>query len=104
MAKIAFLLKQAENSLFNGHKIVCFFYEALVGGGGIRQWGWLIGKYTQIMDGKSGYVSQSDAPLYFGLGNASVESITVKWPAGGETVVPGSSIADLRLVTIVEAD
>jgi hypothetical protein len=61
-------------------------------------------KYTQIMDGKSGYVSQSDAPLYFGLGNASVESITVKWPAGGETVVPGSSIADRRLVTIVEAD
>ncbi len=46
--------------------------------------------YTQLHDGKSGYLSQSSMPLYFGLGAAgSVERIDVRWPSGTEQTVPG---------------
>ncbi len=46
--------------------------------------------YTQLHDGKSGYLSQSSLPLYFGLGAAdSVERIDVRWPSGGDQTVPG---------------
>jgi hypothetical protein len=39
--------------------------------------------YTQYHDGKSGYLSQSSLPLYFGLGDATaVESVEVLWPSG----------------------
>jgi len=39
--------------------------------------------YTQVLDGKSGYLSQSITPLYFGLGAAtSAYEISVKWPSG----------------------
>jgi hypothetical protein len=35
------------------------------------------------VDGKSGYLSQSDLPLYFGLGGAAgVAAIEVRWPSG----------------------
>ena len=38
---------------------------------------------TQFHDGKSGYLSQSSIPLYFGLGEAaSVDSVEVIWPSG----------------------
>lgn len=38
---------------------------------------------TKYNDGKSGYLSQSDLPLYFGLGdNAKIERIEVQWPSG----------------------
>ena len=41
------------------------------------------GVYTQVLDGKSGYLSQSLMPLYFGLGEASaVNSVEVSWPSG----------------------
>ena len=43
---------------------------------------------TQFHDGKSGYLSQSSMPLYFGLGDAEkIESITVLWPSGKKQVV-----------------
>ncbi|MGA8267045.1 MAG: ASPIC/UnbV domain-containing protein, partial [Candidatus Acidiferrales bacterium] len=39
--------------------------------------------YTQYNDGKSGYLSQSVLPLYFGLGDATkIDSIEVDWPSG----------------------
>jgi enediyne biosynthesis protein E4 len=39
--------------------------------------------YTQYNDGKSGYLSQSDLPLYFGLGDATkIDRIEVQWPSG----------------------
>jgi hypothetical protein len=39
--------------------------------------------FAQYNDGKSGYLSQSSLPLYFGLGdNKEVEQIEVLWPSG----------------------
>jgi hypothetical protein len=36
-----------------------------------------------VLDGKSGYLSQSDLPLYFGLANADhAGAIDVRWPSG----------------------
>jgi len=41
------------------------------------------GNQVQWQDGKSGYLSQSVYPLYFGLGDAeSIEAIEVRWPSG----------------------
>ncbi len=46
--------------------------------------------YVKVHDGKSGYLSQSSYPLYFGLGNATeVEEIEVLWPSGRRQSVPG---------------
>ncbi|HEY2796866.1 MAG TPA: CRTAC1 family protein [Thermoanaerobaculia bacterium] len=43
---------------------------------------------THAHDGKSGYLSQSSLPLYFGLGSASeVERVEVLWPSGRRSVV-----------------
>ena len=46
------------------------------------------GSYAQVMDGKSGYLSQSSMPLYFGLGDAGkIEEIRVLWPSGSQQVI-----------------
>ena len=46
------------------------------------------GSYVQVMDGKSGYLSQSSMPLYFGLGDArKIKGIRVLWPSGKEQVI-----------------
>ncbi|HEX4498419.1 MAG TPA: CRTAC1 family protein [Thermoanaerobaculia bacterium] len=46
--------------------------------------------YTQWNDGKSGYLSQSSMPLYFGLGDAAkVDSVEVTWPTGKTQTVTG---------------
>ena len=53
---------------------------------------------TQVMDGKSGYLSQSDLPLYFGLGEQeTVDAITITWPSGTVQKL-GSTEANQRLV------
>ena len=39
-------------------------------------------RQTRWVDGKSGYLSQSSIPLYFGLADARPERIEVKWPSG----------------------
>ena len=41
------------------------------------------GTYTKQYDGKSGYLSQSSLPLYFGLGDdTAVNRVEVRWPSG----------------------
>src|SRR5262249_23923370 len=46
--------------------------------------------YTKWNDGKSGYLSQSALPLYFGLGDAeAVERIEIDWPSGRKQVETG---------------
>jgi hypothetical protein len=44
--------------------------------------------YTQYNDGKSGYLSQSSLPLYFGLGKATeIDQIEVLWQSGTKQVI-----------------
>jgi hypothetical protein len=44
--------------------------------------------YTRYNDGKSGYLSQSVLPLYFGLGDATkIDRIEVDWPSGRKQLV-----------------
>jgi hypothetical protein len=59
-------------------------------------------RYTRVNDGKSGYLSQSDLPLYFGLGDsATAEAIRVFWPSGKEQTIEGPIEID-RLLEIRE--
>src|SRR2546423_2401881 len=54
------------------------------------------------LDGKSGYLSQSDLPLYFGLADADyAERIEVRWPSGRRQAV-GGPIKAGRVVEVVE--
>jgi hypothetical protein len=54
-----------------------------------------------LHDGKSGYLSQSSLPLYFGLGDAErVERVVVEWPSGERQVVEAP--AANRRLTITE--
>jgi enediyne biosynthesis protein E4 len=54
------------------------------------------------LDGKSGYLSQSDLPLYFGLGDADhADRIEVRWPSGRHQTMPGPINAG-RTIEVVE--
>ncbi|HKA35431.1 MAG TPA: CRTAC1 family protein [Thermoanaerobaculia bacterium] len=58
--------------------------------------------YTKWNDGKSGYLSQSALPLYFGLGDAaSIEAVEVDWPSGRKQVV-GSGLRINSTLSISE--
>lgn len=57
---------------------------------------------TRLNDGKSGYLSQSSLPLYFGLGDAgTIDRIEVTWPSGHTQTIDGP-IATNRRLEIVE--
>lgn len=57
--------------------------------------------YAKVHDGKSGYLSQSLLPLYFGLGDArQVDRIEVLWPSGTRQVL--GPVAANRLLEIRE--
>ena len=46
------------------------------------------GASVKLHDGKSGYLSQSSLPLYFGLGDdAAVPRVDVRWPSGKTQVI-----------------
>jgi hypothetical protein len=58
--------------------------------------------WTQCHDGKSGYLSQSALPLYFGLGDATkIDRVEVTWPGGRKQTVTANLAAN-KLVTIKE--
>ncbi|HEV3059553.1 MAG TPA: CRTAC1 family protein [Vicinamibacterales bacterium] len=58
--------------------------------------------YTKYNDGKSGYLSQSSLPLYFGLGEAGqIERVEVDWPSGRRQVETRQLGAN-RVLRIVE--
>jgi hypothetical protein len=47
-------------------------------------------RLVRVVDGKSGYLSQSDFPLYIGLGAATrADTVEVRWPSGKGQVAPG---------------
>jgi hypothetical protein len=56
--------------------------------------------FTRWQDGKSGYLSQSVMPLYFGLGDATaIDKIEVTWPSGkAETVTRDLAINRLLIL------
>lgn len=57
---------------------------------------------TQQHDGKSGYLSQSALPLYFGLGDETkIDRVEVTWPAGKKQILE-KEISPNTLLTIVE--
>ncbi len=59
--------------------------------------------YTRFIDGKSGYMTQSSVPAYFGLDDAtSVDEIRVVWPNGNEQVIDGPIDIDRSLVVTEE--
>ncbi|HEY0457342.1 MAG TPA: CRTAC1 family protein, partial [Verrucomicrobiae bacterium] len=58
--------------------------------------------WTQQHDGKSGYLSQSSLPLYFGLGDSSnIDKIEIRWPSAVRQTLAGN-ITPNRTLTIVE--
>jgi len=58
--------------------------------------------YTKYQDGKSGYLSQSALPLYFGLGAAdAIERVEVDWPSGRKQVQT-EGLGINRVLRIVE--
>ncbi len=55
--------------------------------------------FTKFNDGKSGYLSQSVLPLYFGLGDAtSIDRVEVDWPSGVRQVESGAVGINRRVV------
>jgi hypothetical protein len=59
-------------------------------------------RILKVMDGKSGYLSQSDLPLYFGLGDADhASALEVRWPSGRRQTVAGPVPAG-RTIDVVE--
>jgi hypothetical protein len=58
--------------------------------------------YTKFNDGKSGYLSQSALPIYFGLGDArAIDRVEVDWPSGIKQVITNNLRAN-QLLTITE--
>jgi enediyne biosynthesis protein E4 len=61
-------------------------------------------RILKVADGKSGYLSQSDLPLYFGLGGADhAASLEVRWPSGRHQAVMGPIPAG-RTTDVVEPE
>jgi hypothetical protein len=59
---------------------------------------------TQQVDGRSGYLSQSLIPLYFGLGESSaVTRIDVAWPSGARQTIKGP-FPDQGTISIEESE
>jgi hypothetical protein len=59
----------------------------------------------KVRDGKSGYLSQSDLPLYFGLGDSDrAARIEVRWPSGRRQTVAGpvKAGATIEIVEVAE--
>jgi len=62
--------------------------------------------FVKQMDGKSGYLSQSAMPLFFGLGDATaVDRIDVAWPSGRrQSVTAGITMNGMTTITEPAAD
>ena len=60
-------------------------------------------RLLKVLDGKSGYLSQSDLPLYFGLADADhAAAVEVRWPSGRRQSVAGPVPARQTIEVIEE--
>jgi hypothetical protein len=60
--------------------------------------------FVKVNDGKSGYLSQSSYPLYFGLGTSNdVDRIEIQWPSGQLQIVTGPVAVD-SVLEITESE
>jgi hypothetical protein len=57
------------------------------------------GRQRQVVDGGSGFCSQNDRRLHFGLGDQTLSKVTIRWPSGAEQVLRGLSIDQLHVIT-----
>ena len=57
------------------------------------------GRQRQVVDGGSGFCSQNDRRLHFGLGNNLLGAVTIRWPSGAQQVVNGLTIDQLHVIT-----
>ena len=58
--------------------------------------------YYRYNDGKSGYLSQSVLPLYFGLGNnKTIDRVEIDWPSGHKQVLT-TGLGENRTLAITE--
>jgi len=65
------------------------------------------GGTTQVRqhDGKSGYLSQSALPLYFGLGEAqTIDRVEISWPSGKKQTLAEDISIDTLLTVVEPAD
>ncbi len=57
------------------------------------------GRQRQVVDGGSGFCSQNDRRLHFGLGDQRLGRVTIRWPSGTEQVLNGLAIDQLHVIT-----
>ena len=61
-------------------------------------------KLMKVKDGQSGYLSHSDFPLYFGLGDAKqIDHLEVSWPSGIKQRIEGP-IERNQILTVQESE
>lgn len=57
-------------------------------------------QYVRYHDGKSGYLAQSSAPLYYGLdATSAIDRIEIQWPSGRKQVLDHPAINSLVTIT-----
>jgi enediyne biosynthesis protein E4 len=57
------------------------------------------GRQRQVVDGGSGFCSQNDRRLHFGIGDQRLGKVTIRWPSGTEQVVNGLTVDALHVIT-----
>ena len=57
------------------------------------------GRQRQVVDGGSGFCSQNDRRLHFGLGDQRLGRVTIRWPSGESQELNGLAIDQLHVIT-----
>jgi len=52
-----------------------------------------------VVDGGSGFCSQNDRRLHFGLGDQALGRVTIRWPSGTHQILNGLTIDQLHVIT-----
>jgi len=56
-------------------------------------------RQRQVVDGGSGFCSQNDRRLHFGLGMARPGRVLIRWPSGREQTLEGLKVDELHVIT-----